>query len=177
MLRNTLIITLYLLAAIALETVLQQFRYLPPAWLNSFCELRLLALGGILIGLLRGEEPGMVVAAFAALLLGLSEEPGLLGVSIVSFTTAAFLGGMLARRVRLTGGGSIWFYIFLLLVILDVLALIRETLESHDIAWRWVSLLFHLAGAGYFGHVRWQFRRLETMRRQKLEEDGKSLQS
>src|SRR5262249_18524312 len=66
----------------------------------GLCSVPLLALSGMLVGLLAGEMWGLFTAVCAALLLGLSQAPGYLGISLFSFSLAAWAAGALGHRFR-----------------------------------------------------------------------------
>jgi len=148
-------ILIYLLAAEALENALQQqFFMLAPPGMASLFNLRLMALAGILIGLLRGEMAGMTVALIAACVQGFSQQqPGVLGASIASFTAAAFLAGLLARQLRMSRYPTRFFTISLLLVaerlIWHGIRIGFEFDKNVNIAW--LALIFTaLIGAGLY---------------------------
>jgi hypothetical protein len=148
-------ILIYLLAAEALENALQQqFFMLAPPGMTSLFNLRLMALAGILFGLLRGEVAGMSVALIAAGVQGFSQQqPGVLGASIASFTAAAFLAGLLARHARLSSYTTRFFYISLLFVVERLIwhgiRIAFQFDKSVDIAW--LALIFTaLIGAGLY---------------------------
>ncbi len=121
MIRFVVVMALYLFLALQIEAgILPQIETLRV--LSGHYEfvvgLRLLALGAILAGVLRGEVPGMLVGLIAALLAGFSfPAAGLIGASIVSFVAAGYLAGLLARHFRLSGMFFRWFAIFFLLVV------------------------------------------------------------
>lgn len=119
MTRTISISLIYLAIALVLDvTILGQFKLIPPEWLGKVLDGRgLLPLAGILIGLLRGEIQGMILALFAACLYGFTQPLGNLGASIEGFTLAAFLAGFLARWVQLYGFPTRWFLITVLLVV------------------------------------------------------------
>lgn len=103
MTRTIFLTTLYLILALELEVaILPQFQMLAPPTVGALLDLKFLALGGILIGLLRGEIQGMIVALVAACLFGFSQPPGglVLGPCIVSYVSIAFLAGLEARTNR-----------------------------------------------------------------------------
>lgn len=118
MTRTLVTITILLAAALALEVaILPQFLILR-TWADRWFDGRsLLPLVGLLIGLLRGEIQGMLVAGLAACLFGFSQPPGQLGASIFSFTLIAFLGGVTARSIQLYGIPTRWVIIAALLIV------------------------------------------------------------
>lgn len=121
MIRFIVILGLYLFLALQVEaSILPQIESLRvlTGHYEFVIGLRLLALGAILAGILRGEIPGMLVGLIGALLAGFSlPQAGLIGASIVSFTAAGYLAGLLARHFRLNGFFFRWFAIFFLLVV------------------------------------------------------------
>lgn len=121
MIRFIIVMGLYLFLALQVEaSILPQIETLRvlPGHYEFIIGLRLLALGAVLAGVLRGETPGMLIGLIAAMLTGFSfPEAGLIGASIVSFTAAGYLAGLLARHFRLSGFFFRWFAIFFLLVV------------------------------------------------------------
>ena len=118
MIRCAVFVTAYLFAALLLEiAILPELEPLAAEPLQFVFALRLLAMTGVLVGLLRGETAGMMAAFAAALLVGLALGPGWLGASILSFTTVGYLAGLLARHFRLSGVFFLWFAIVFLLVV------------------------------------------------------------
>lgn len=117
--RTILTSIIYLAVALALEvSILPHFQIPNHDWLSQLMDGHsLLPLAGILIGLLRGEIQGMLVALVAACLFGFSLMTGQLGASIDSFTLVAFLAGMTARLTRFQGLPTRWFIISLLLLL------------------------------------------------------------
>jgi hypothetical protein len=104
-----------LLAFFVERGILPQVTALLPESLAPLFDFRLLAMSGVLLGLLSGEIVGLLVAVFAALLLGFSQTPGYLGASLVSFSVAAWLGGMLTRHFRFQTFAFSAFWLFMLL--------------------------------------------------------------
>src|SRR5262249_7255009 len=88
---------------------------LPEKWGGHF-ELRLLGMGGIVIGMMTAEIAGLCAAVCAAMLLGLSQSPGYLGASLVSFSISAWFAGKLAHHYRFSTILFSAFWIFLLLI-------------------------------------------------------------
>lgn len=165
MLRTFFIIALYLLAALALEIeVLPQFLGLVPGWLGLLFDPPLMASAGILIGFLRGEVQGMIVALIAACLLGFSQLPGQLGPSITSFTAVAFLAGFLARRLRMHGFLSRCFFLGLLLFLERLIWSLIRGFYQYDLSFSvpWLAtLLMAVLGA-------WIYRLMEPSLRRNL---------
>ena len=107
----------YLLCAIALEiAILPQLQIVTPWVLAPLLDIQLLAMAGVLAGLLRGEMAGLGLALVAAFCFGVSERLGLLGPSIVSFALVGWMAGWLARHLRLQGSISRFITISLLLM-------------------------------------------------------------
>jgi hypothetical protein len=152
----------YLLAALLLEVaILPELEPLVGASYRFFFMLRLLAMTGILVGLLRGETSGMLAGLTAAILMSMALGPGWLGASLVSFTTVGYLAGLLARHFRLTGFFFRWFSIgFLLVVERLVFAGVKWTVgHGGDLAFSWLALaLTALIGAALY---RWLAPRLK----------------
>jgi hypothetical protein len=119
MIRFVIIMGAYLFLALQIEAgVLPQVEsLLPSGRLELLIGLRLLALGAVIAGMMRGEIPGMLIGLAAALIAGFSMQAGWLGAGIVSFTAIGYLAGLLARHFRLNGLFFRWFAIFFLLVV------------------------------------------------------------
>lgn len=121
MIRFIIVMAFYLFLALQIEaSILPQIETLRvlTGHYEFMIGLRLLALGTVLAGILRGEVPGMLFGLIGALLAGFSfPEAGLIGASIVSFAAAGYLAGLLARHFRLSGFFFRWFAIFFLLVV------------------------------------------------------------
>lgn len=116
--RLLLVTVLFLVAAGLLDlAVIPQLEGLLPSGLDFILAIRLLALAGIVVGMLRGELVGMLVGLVAALLFGCAQTPGQLGAAIVGFTLAGFGGGFLARFFRLQSGFSRAFALVLVLTV------------------------------------------------------------
>ena len=115
--RALLFAVVYLLTALALEKAfLPQLRIVAPALSAPLFELQLLAMAGVLAGLLRGELAGLGIALVAAFCFGVMEIPGTLGPSIVSFALTGWVAGWLARHFRLQGSITRWMTIAFLLL-------------------------------------------------------------
>ncbi|MCE5229647.1 hypothetical protein LLG95_08635 [bacterium] len=119
MIRFIIIMGLFLFLGLQIEAgVLPQVEsLLHNDRLELLLSLRLLALGAVIAGMMRGEIPGMLTGLIAALLAGFSMQYGWLGAGIVSFTAIGYLAGLLARHFRLNGLFFRWFAIFFLLVV------------------------------------------------------------
>ncbi len=87
----------YLLFAVAMEVAVVGQFYSGAGFWASFLDWRLLASGGIIWGLWRGEIAGMMMGFACAMAYGLSQSSGQLGAAIVGFTFGAFLAGASAR--------------------------------------------------------------------------------
>jgi hypothetical protein len=66
-------------------------------------DLRLLAMCGLLAGLMVGEVPAVVLALAAAALAGVSQQAGMLGASILAYAPGAYAAGWIGRRIRPQG--------------------------------------------------------------------------
>lgn len=90
---------IYLVIALGLEAAVL------PAFGESFgvdwSQARLVALGVILVGLIRGEFAALAFALPAAVLAAAAEGPGFVGSTLVGFTIAAFIAGMAPRVASL----------------------------------------------------------------------------
>lgn len=157
----------YLLMALMLEmAVFSQCLLVAPPYLRFLFDIRLLALGGILAGLLRGEVEGMLFALAAALLFSFSQQPGTLGPSIVSFVTVAGMAGLLGRSIVISGFAVRALVIFLMLFIERLLwNLVRLFFWTESpFTVPWLSLvLTALIGSGLFVVVFRRFRRADVL--------------
>jgi hypothetical protein len=114
--RSTAVAIVYLLFAFTVERgVLPQIIALMPQKWAALFDFRLMAMAGVLLGLIRGELAGLAVAVCAAFLWGLSQTPGYLGAALVSFAIAAAAGGLLSRHFRFQSAGFATFWLCLLL--------------------------------------------------------------
>ena len=155
MIRTLLTLVLYLFLAQVLErSVLPPLRdLLPEAW-AFLLDWRLLALAGVLWGMLRGEVRGLLAAWLAALLLGLALPPGQLGVTLVSFSLVAYLGGVFARHVRLQSWLARWMWMTMLLIgerlVWNLLHWIYWPAPRFDLPWM-SAILTALIGSALYG--------------------------
>ncbi len=118
MIRMLLLAIAYLIPALLLEVaILPQAQLLLPDDSQTLLQPRLLALGAILIGLLRGELPGMLMGLAGALLAGFALRPDRLGATVIGFVLVGYLAGQLARHFILTGWLFRAFVIFFLLLV------------------------------------------------------------
>lgn len=118
MIRFIVFIVIYLFVALEIEAgVLPQIESLLSGRYELMIGLRMLALGAVLAGMLRGEVAGMLAGLAGALLAGCSMQAGWLGAGIVSFALIGYLAGLMARHFRLNGFMFRWFTIFFLLVV------------------------------------------------------------
>lgn len=101
--RDRLYLALYLLVALALDHgVLRAFG---PGWdWLRWSELRLVATGAILAGLLRKPIEAYAFAFVGAVVWGAVQGPGCIGATLLSFAVATFLATMLARPFYLEAG-------------------------------------------------------------------------
>src|SRR5688572_2695493 len=101
MIRVWVIALVYLCFAFVVERgMLPQAMTVMPRESGGYADLPLLALAGLLIGVMSGELAGLGVAIVAAMLAGFSQSPGYLGASLVSFAVPAFIAGKLSRHFR-----------------------------------------------------------------------------
>jgi hypothetical protein len=83
----------------------------------------------------------MLVALLAAMLFGFAQTPGHLGAAIVSFTLSGFLGGLMARSVRLYGFTARWFYIALLLLVERLVWwMVRKSFWETQTLWEYMKM-------------------------------------
>jgi hypothetical protein len=117
MIRAWIIAIVYLCGAFVMERgVLSQAMAVMPHETGGYLDWRLLALGGMLIGLMTASElAGLAMAAGAALLAGFSQSPGFLGASLVSYGVTAAMAGKLGRHFRFQSVGFSAFWFFFLL--------------------------------------------------------------
>lgn len=119
----------------------------------NWSDIRLVALGVIMLGCTRGELEAMVFGLGAALFAGAAAGPGYMGPTLLSFTVAAFVS---ARVVR-------WFFFerFLVrLVVLYALILGERWFWAwiHDVLWGtaspglalWTHLLVAIGAAATY---------------------------
>jgi hypothetical protein len=163
MIRPLLTAMIYLGAAQILEmALLPPFQEALPDPVAFVLDWRLLALGGILAGMLRGELQGMLVAWVAAALFGFALPPGRLGAALVSYSIAAYVSGSLARHLRLHSFGGRWSLITLILI--------GERMASIGLRWMiwptlrinipWLSLILTgLIGAAIYNALAPKLRR------------------
>ncbi len=145
MIRACLYLGCYLVAAVLIEVILSPiFEKLVVEKLRFLFQWRLLAMTGIVVGMLRGEIAGMCVALIAVLFLCFSQPPReALGAAIVSFSTVAFVAGWAARHLQLRGFASRWMQLTLLLIVEQQLwSLVRRIFWSTtSIGLSWSGLM------------------------------------
>jgi hypothetical protein len=133
----------YLCLATTLEAgIFSQCLVVAPGYLQFLFALRLLALGAVLAGLLRGPFQGMAMAVACACVLGFSREPGVLGVTIISFGLTAALSGWAARHLLLHNMLTRWLTILFLLTVENLVwGLLRKLFwPSEPIVMSWLGL-------------------------------------
>jgi len=127
MIRLLIFLIPYLAIALALErAVLDQVGALASGGWDELLNLPLLAMTGLLAGMLFGELPALLAAVLAALLFGFGQVPGSLGAALISFGTTAWAAGWLTRRLRLTGALPVGFWLLVLLAAERVLWLLAR---------------------------------------------------
>lgn len=110
----------YLFVALGLEAaILPAFGY---SFGLDWSQARLVALGVILAGSIRGEFAALGFALPAAVLAAAAEGPGFVGSTLVGFTVAAFVAGMAPRVASLD--------MFVLRVVIFFCALVLESWAS-----------------------------------------------
>jgi cell shape-determining protein MreD len=125
-----LVMLIYMLVAAALQmAVLPSASDALPPLAAAFMACPLLALAGVLAGMLRGEVAGMATSLVAALLYGFSTDAAYVGPSLLSYGVTAFLAGLMARYFRLNG-------------LLTRLAAIGFLLALESVLWSLTRMLF-----------------------------------
>ena len=118
MIRRAFYLIAYLIFAELVEAAITpQLKFVVPQQWEFVFDFYLLALAGILAGCLWGHWLGMGIAVLAAALNGFSQDPGLLGASIVGYTPAAYLAGSWGPKLRGASTSFQWFGLFILLCV------------------------------------------------------------
>ena len=126
-----------------------------PASLTFLFDVRLLALAGLVFGLLRGEMFGVAVALAAALCFGFALRPSFLGVSIATYTLTAFVAGAMARVLRRPGFVRRTLLFFVLLIVEQLLWnwIHHAFWPQSPMLMPWLSLLWTLLWTAALGSI------------------------
>ncbi len=111
---------IYLVVALGLEAAV--FPALGDSFGLDWSQARLVALGVILVGSIRGEFVALAFALPAAVLAAAAEGPGFVGSTMAGFTIAAFIAGLAPRVASLD--------MFVLRVVIFFCVLVLESWAS-----------------------------------------------